>query len=238
MKYISVNNAVLLCEACAQEHRKLHSGISYVMSIADAGETYSLQKVELLKFGGNDRFRQFIESFKVREPDAENYGASVFAGWPIRDKYSSNACKYYRHKIQMLARQETPQLDCPDVEEAKVIMDEDIEDWIFVADEEKEIAMIAKKGNPYPSEGEVHESSIKEFFHERKEDLKIIKEEAKSIFGKVSAFGKKAFSKKPPEATPPVMPEKASGIKVFGSKVKMGFSKLFSKKASHPADKL
>jgi len=28
-----------------------------VMSIVDAGETNSLQKVELLKFGGNDRFK-------------------------------------------------------------------------------------------------------------------------------------------------------------------------------------
>ena len=42
VKYISVNNAVLLCEDCANQHKKLHSGISYVMSIADAGETYSL----------------------------------------------------------------------------------------------------------------------------------------------------------------------------------------------------
>ena len=57
VKYISVNNAVLLCEDCAAQHKKLHSGISYVMSIADAGDTYSLQKVELLKFGGNDRFK-------------------------------------------------------------------------------------------------------------------------------------------------------------------------------------
>jgi Zn-finger protein len=42
VKYISVNNAVLLCEDCANQHKKLHSGISYVMSIADAGDTYSL----------------------------------------------------------------------------------------------------------------------------------------------------------------------------------------------------
>ena len=98
------------------------------MSIADAGETYSLQKVELLKFGGNDRFKQFLDSFKNEDENSEHFGESIFKGWPIRDKYSTNACKYYRHKIQSLARQETPKLDCPDnLNEAKTIMDEDIE---------------------------------------------------------------------------------------------------------------
>ena len=63
MKYISVNNAVLMCEECATQPRELPSGVSYVMSVVDAGETYSLQKVELLKFGGNDRFRNFLDSF-------------------------------------------------------------------------------------------------------------------------------------------------------------------------------
>jgi uncharacterized protein YegJ (DUF2314 family) len=36
----------------------------------------------------------------------------------------------------MLARQETPQLDCPTtVEEATAILEDDIEDWIFVAND-------------------------------------------------------------------------------------------------------
>jgi hypothetical protein len=190
-----VNNAVLICSECAVEHQKLHSGLSYVMSLADAGEAYSLQKVELLKFGGNERFRQFLDSF--REPNTE---VSVFKGWPIRDKYASNACKYYRHKIQMLARQETPQMDCPELEEARIIMDEDIEgklsisisivlDWIFVADEERTVAPQQNK------EGEeLHESGFKEFIHERKEDLKVIKEEVKEFFGKASALGKKVVT--------------------------------------------
>jgi hypothetical protein len=96
VRYISVNNAVLVCEDCAVEHRKLPSGLSYIMSIADAGETYSLQKVELLKFGGNDRFRTFLESFKASE---EEDAHSAFAEMPITKKYATNAVKYYRHKI-------------------------------------------------------------------------------------------------------------------------------------------
>ena len=99
VKYISVNNAVLVCEECAAEHKKLPSGLSYIMSIVDAGETYSLQKVELLKFGGNDRFRTFLESFKASEEDK-----SPFENMEITKKYATNAVKYYRHKIQMLAR--------------------------------------------------------------------------------------------------------------------------------------
>ena len=98
-----MNNAVLLCEDCASEHKKMHSGISYVMSVFEAGESCSIQKVELLKFGGNDRFRQFIESFKNLDEASEHYGECIFKGWPIRDKYATNACKYYRHKILMLS---------------------------------------------------------------------------------------------------------------------------------------
>ena len=97
MKFISVNNAVLVCEDCATEHRKMPSGLSYIMSIVDAGETYSLQKVELLKFGGNDRFRNFLDSFRPSE-DQEGSPSSL-AILPITQKYATNAVKYYRHKI-------------------------------------------------------------------------------------------------------------------------------------------
>ena len=135
MKYISVNNAVLICEECAREHRNLPSGISYVMSISDAGESYSLQKIELLKFGGNLRFREFLDFYKVDDETSHNYGLSVFQDWPIRDKYATNACKYYRHKIQMLARQETPRMEPPELAEAKVILDEDIEGNYDIFDE-------------------------------------------------------------------------------------------------------
>lgn len=99
MQFISVNNAVLICAECASEHRRLPSGISYVLSIADAGERYSPHKVELLKFGGNDRFKTFLNNYQDEES-----GQSVFREWPIRDKYATNACKYYRHKIQQLAK--------------------------------------------------------------------------------------------------------------------------------------
>ena len=93
------------------------------MSIADAGERYSQHKVEILKFGGNDRFRDFLKQYPSEyEPER-----SVFEGWPVRDKYATNAVKYYRHKIQQLAKSETPQMDAPEMSEAKIIMDEDIE---------------------------------------------------------------------------------------------------------------
>ena len=87
-----------MCQECAKEHKKLHSGISYVMSIADAGERYSQHKVELFKFGGNQRFKDFTNSYIGDD------GACIFAGCSIGDIYRSNACKYYRHKIEMLAR--------------------------------------------------------------------------------------------------------------------------------------
>lgn len=92
------------------------------MSIADAGERYSQHKTELLKFGGNDRFKQFLNLYTEEESEE-----SVFAGMPISQKYATNACKYYRHKIQQLAKQETPLMDAPELIEAKVVLDEDID---------------------------------------------------------------------------------------------------------------
>ena len=44
------------------------------MSIADAGEKYSPHKVELLKFGGNERYKKFLDSY--RNPDDES--SSIF----------------------------------------------------------------------------------------------------------------------------------------------------------------
>jgi len=58
----------------------------------------------MLKFGGNDRFKQFLDSFVNDDETSEFYGKSIFTGWPIREKYSTNAAKYYRHKIYMLAK--------------------------------------------------------------------------------------------------------------------------------------
>ena len=145
VQFISVNNGVLVCAQCAEEHRKLPSGISYIMGIADVGEIYSQHKTELLKFGGNERFVHFLESYRDEET-----GECVFKDWPIKEKYQTNACKYYRHKIQQLAKQETPQMEAPDLLEAKIIMEEDIEgkdskeisntsglDWAIVTDEDR-----------------------------------------------------------------------------------------------------
>jgi hypothetical protein len=69
-----------------------------------------------------------------------------------------------------------------------------IVDWIFVADEEKVPAENSNK-----EEEKIHESGFKEFLHEAKSDLKVFGKEVKSIFGKASAFGKKAFSSKKKE---------------------------------------
>ena len=121
VQFISVNNAVLICKDCVEEHRKLPSGISYVISLIDAGERYSPHKVELLKFGGNDRFKCFLDTYR------DDNDESIFKGMPIGQKYSTNACKYYRHKIQSLAKAETPQMDPPLLEEATAIIDDDIE---------------------------------------------------------------------------------------------------------------
>lgn len=135
MRYISVNNAVLVCGDCAVQHRGLPSGVSYVMDISDAGETISTHKCELLKFGGNARFLAFLDLYKEQE-DAE----SVFTHMPIQEKYATNACKYYRHKIQQLAKQETPQMEAPILSEALAVIEDDIEDWALITDDDRRMA--------------------------------------------------------------------------------------------------
>lgn len=82
-------------------------------------------------------------------------------------------------------------MDCPSsVEEATAVIEDEIEDWIFIANDTEEVS---NSGNPYTNEGEgeMHQSAVKEFFLERKEDLKHIKEEAKNLIGKVKGVFKK-----------------------------------------------
>jgi hypothetical protein len=79
---------------------------------------------------------------------------------------------------------------------------------------------------------------VKEFFLDRKEDLKHIKEEAKNLFGKVKGVFAPANAKKKEEVVhheeekkhEAVPAQKPNGLKMFGSKVKLGFSKIFAKK--------
>ncbi|TNV87246.1 hypothetical protein FGO68_gene2617 [Halteria grandinella] len=242
VQFISVNNAVLLCEDCAKLHRELSSGISYVMSIADAGERYSPHKVELLKFGGNERFKNFFAAYWHPES-----GDPIFPpGYPLRDKYASNAGKYYRHKIQQLAKQETPQMEPPEWNEAVVVLEEDMDDWYVVNEDERQYAMLLKEREATEQlqksveGGELSQSKfgqeVKQFF----------KEDVKNFFGKVSEFTKKTLAKKEhPERESMVeqseeskfqetQNKKEKGLKLFGSKVKLGFSKIFAKKEKPP----
>jgi len=54
--------------------------------------------------GGNEKFRQFIRTFKLEDFE------------PLH-RYQTIACQYYRMKLKCLANLQTPEFEAPSIEE-------------------------------------------------------------------------------------------------------------------------
>lgn len=79
------------------------------------------------------------------------------------------------------------------------MIEDEIEDWIFVAGEDG-IGGLDNQGESKPDDQDTQDlsqSAVKEFFMDRKEDLKHIKDEAKNIFCKVKGVFTKAGGANP-----------------------------------------
>ena len=62
--------------------------------------------------GGNEKFRQFIRTFKLEDFE------------PLH-RYQTIACQYYRMKLKCLANLQTPEFEAPSIEEGQKIVDSD-----------------------------------------------------------------------------------------------------------------
>ncbi len=79
--FASVNNAVFLCENCADVHAKMGSHISYIRNLKSEWDEYLLC---YLRRGGNARLKTFLAEYEIVE-DADLYY-----------KYKTQAAENYR----------------------------------------------------------------------------------------------------------------------------------------------
>lgn len=82
--YASINNGVFLCEICAQVHRTFGDHISCIRSISN--DIWDDTMLRYMRYGTNDKFKAFIESYLLMDK-------------PVEQRYKSMAAAYYREKV-------------------------------------------------------------------------------------------------------------------------------------------
>lgn len=88
-RWVSINNSVLICSACARVHQKFDDeNISIVKSIEV--DLFSKEEIELLMLGGNKRFTEIINEYITN--DVENYNEL---------KYHLVIADYYRQLLKL-----------------------------------------------------------------------------------------------------------------------------------------
>lgn len=84
--FVSINNAILLCENCANKHRELGYNISYIREIKDEWDQYLLT---FLERGGNSRYIRFTQKYELTEMS-------------IEEKLQTKIMEYYRRLVSIL----------------------------------------------------------------------------------------------------------------------------------------
>ena len=94
MDYASINNGTIICEECAEKHKKLGNGISYLRAFNERWDDYLLNYI---RTGGNSRFTHFAKAYHI-------------SGMDVELKYKTRASEYYRE----ILRSEVMGYDPPD----------------------------------------------------------------------------------------------------------------------------
>ena len=78
--FVSINNSIIICEKCAEIHKKLGFNISYVREIRDEWDPYLLS---FLERGGNSRYIRLSKKYELDDI-------------PIEQKFKTKILEYYR----------------------------------------------------------------------------------------------------------------------------------------------
>ena len=84
--YVSINNAILLCDQCAECHMKLGYNVSYVRHLASEWDPYLFSYLER---GGNSRFIRLSKTYELDDI-------------PIEQKYKTRIVEYYRLLVSLI----------------------------------------------------------------------------------------------------------------------------------------
>ena len=107
--WVSLNNSILLCKECQVQHRSYGISVSYIKSIEL--DFWKEDQIALLKSGGNDRLRELMSLYSVKQSTDRH------------QLYYSKLLDYYRRLLRAELKNETrpvPPLD----EEALISIEE------------------------------------------------------------------------------------------------------------------
>jgi hypothetical protein len=89
-----LNNGVFVCLKCAGLHRSFGVSVSFVRSLTI--DSWQDKQIEILKRGGNQRFRDFLDEFKVPGNATMDF------------KYMIRASDYYRKLLKSEVEESEP----------------------------------------------------------------------------------------------------------------------------------
>ena len=95
--YVSINNAILLCDQCAQRHMSLGYNVSYIRHITSDWDAYLYTYMDR---GGNSRFIRLSKKY-----DLDNM--------PIEQKFNTRILEYYRLLIKSEVLADVPPFEIP-----------------------------------------------------------------------------------------------------------------------------
>jgi hypothetical protein len=78
--FVSINNAIILCDRCAERHQRLGYNVSYIRNITSDWDPYLFS---FLERGGNSRFIRLSKKFQLDD-------------MPIEQKFNTRIVEYYR----------------------------------------------------------------------------------------------------------------------------------------------
>ena len=129
--FTSVNNAVFLCENCANIHKSLGANISLIKSLKT--DEFSPEEISLLKIGGNTRFENMVKEYGVKQDHNKEF------------RYHLKFAEYYRLLLSAeINKEKNPEeydeilKKKPSLEEGILIMDTVLGNMLKMSNVKKE----------------------------------------------------------------------------------------------------
>ena len=95
--YVSINNAILLCDRCAERHMKLGYNVSYIRHITLPWDPYLFAYLER---GGNSRLIRLSNKYELDK-------------MPIEQKYTTRILEYHRLLLKSEVLADAPPFEIP-----------------------------------------------------------------------------------------------------------------------------
>ena len=95
--FVSINNAILLCDRCAKRHMNLGYNVSYIRNLASNWDAYLYSYMDR---GGNSRYIRLSKKYELDS-------------MPIEQKFNTRILEYYRLLIKSEVLADAPPFEIP-----------------------------------------------------------------------------------------------------------------------------